>query len=291
MRHIPLNALLKQIFTDADGKNLKNRLIRAHKKLAGMPVADRKDHTERNGPNKWKPVKDRLMNVLGKKCWYTEVELVGAALVVDHYRPVCNYWWLSYDPENYRVSCPWANSHEHNALHGCAGGKGDKFPLLPPAISAIGKNKLRQERPVILDPCSQSDCGLLAFQADGRPILNPDYAANATAAKRVEDSNILLNLDHPDFNSKREQLCRAIADDVRAYEALPVNSPERTTTFSRLQARLAPKATFSTAARYYLQLHRHLDWVEDILETVERDHRRKKSAREEPTLRLLPIGQ
>jgi len=268
MRYIPLKPLLKQIFADAEGKEVKKRLTRAHKKLANMPAADRKGHTDRNGPNKWKPVKTRLTNILGKKCWYTEVELTGATLVVDHYRPVCDYWWLSYDAENYRVSCPWANSHEHNAEHGCAGGKGEKFPLLPPAIPATGKNKLRQERPVILDPCRKSDCDLLAFNSTGRPILNPVYAGDAAAMQRVEDSKILLNLDHPDFNSKREQLCRGIADDVRAYEALPANSPERAVTYARLKASFAPGAPYSTAARYYLRLHRHLDWVENLLKTT-----------------------
>jgi hypothetical protein len=268
MRHIPLKPLLKQIFADADGKNVKKRLIKAHKKLARMPAAERKDHTDRNGPNKWKPVKTRLTNVLGKKCWYTEVELTGATLVVDHYRPVCDYWWLSYDAENYRVSCPWANSYEHNAEHGCAGGKGNQFPLLAPGIRATGKNRLRMERPVILDPCRKSDCDLLAFNSTGSPILNPAHAGDATTIKRVEDSKILLNLDHPEFNSKREQLCRDIADDVRTHEALPVASPERATIRARLQRRLASNAPFSTAARFYLKLHRHLDWTENILKTT-----------------------
>ncbi len=266
MRHIQLKPLLAQVFTDNDGKNSRKRLHRAHKKLAGMPPADRKAHTERNGPNKWKPIKDRLTNILGNKCWYTEVELIGAPLAMDHYRPVCDYWWLAFDADNYRVSCPWANSPEHNAEHGCAGGKGDNFPLLPPGLRATGRNRLRIEKPVILDPCELKDCELLAFQADGRPILNPDFAANAVAEQRVEQSKIILNLDHPEFNSKREQLCIVIADDVRAHEALPADSAERITIRTRLESRLAPNAPFSTAARFYLKLHRHLDWVETLLQ-------------------------
>jgi hypothetical protein len=265
MRHIQLNTLLAEIFADGDGKKARARLHRAHKKLARMEPAIRKDHTDRNGPNKWKPIKDRLTKILGKKCWYTEVELIGGPLAIDHYRPVRDYWWLAFDAANYRVSCPWANSPEHNATHGSAGGKGDKFPLLPPALPAKGKNRLRMERPVILDPCNPTDCELLAFQADGRPILNPAFASNAVAAHRVEQSNILLNLDHPDFNSKREQLCNAIANNVRAHEALPTESAEREIIRSGIEKLLDPKAPFSTAARFYLKLHQYLDWVEDIL--------------------------
>ncbi len=266
MRYIELTTLLPQIFADADGQKAKKSLERAHKKVAKKRTPKtRKKYVDDNGSGKWKPIKDRLTAQLGKKCWYTEVELIGAPLAIDHYRPVCDYWWLAFDAENYRVACPWANSPEHNAQHGCAGGKGDNFPLLPPAPRATMKNELPNERPVILDPCSPEDCGLLAFQADGRPILNPAFAGDAIARQRVDESKILLNLDHADFNTKREQMCNAIADDVRAYEALPANSPERVTIHNRLLARLATNAAFSTAARFYLQLHRHLDWVENVL--------------------------
>ncbi len=268
MRHIVLNNLLAQIFADEDGKKAKKRLDRAHKKLSGMLPANRTGHAKRNGSNKWKSIKDRLTKILGKKCWYTEVELIGAPLAIDHYRPVCDYWWLAFDAENYRVSCPWANSLEHNAEHGCGGGKGDNFPLLHPGVRATNRNELPNERPVILDPCNAADCALLAFQVDGRPTLNPAHAADAVAAQRVNESKILLNLDHPEFNSKREQLCREIADEVRAHEALPAKSPERAVIRSRIQKRLSSGAPFSTAARFYLKLHRHLDWVENILNAL-----------------------
>ena len=265
MRHIDLHSLLKQIFSGEPGRTLKERLQKAHKKLAGMPGAQRKAHARRNGSNKWKPVKDQARAILGQKCWYTEAELLGAPLVIDHFRPVGDYWWLTYDPENYRVACPWANSAEPNALHNQVGGKGDKFPLLAPAVRAKGKNKLWIEKPVILDPCNAADCELLAFDALGRPVLNPAYAGDAVATQRVEASKILLNLDHGDFNTKREQLCNAIANDVQRHEDLMPHSNQRGVIRAELAARIAPNAPFSAAARFYLRYHRHLDWVEEIL--------------------------
>ena len=84
--------------------------------------------------------------------------------------------------------------------------------------------------------------------------------------QRVDESKILLNLDHSAFNTKREQMCNAIREDVLTYQALPVNSPVRAAIPGRLAAMLAPDAAFSTAALdLYVQLHRHLDWVEVIL--------------------------
>jgi hypothetical protein len=234
-------------------------------KLVKMSPGDRQAYIRRIGPRKWSPIKNWLTTKLGKKCWYTEAELVGAPLAVDHFRPVCNYWWLAFAADNYRVSCVYANSPQHNPLHGCAGGKGDKFPLLGLGPRATGRNKLKVEKPLILDPCNESDCDLVAFQADGRPVLNPAHSADPIALRRVEESKILLNLDHPEFNSKREQLCNDIADDVHAYEELPPTAAGRTTISARLKGRLAAHAPFSSAARYYLRLHRHLEWVEALL--------------------------
>jgi hypothetical protein len=268
MRHIPLDELIAQLFSVPQGLKSRAQLFRSHLKLVEMLPADRQRYIRANGPRKWSPIKNWLTDKLGKKCWYTEAELVGAPLAIDHFRPVCDYWWLAFDAANYRVACPFANSPKHNPLHGCAGGKGDAFPLLGTGLRAKGRSKLKCEKPVILDPCDKADCDLVAFQADGRPVLNPTHAADPTALRRVEESKILLNLDHPDFNSKREQLCKEIADDVQAYGALPEDAAARAMIEARLERRLAADAPFSSAARYYLRLYRHHDWVEAILARV-----------------------
>jgi hypothetical protein len=267
MRHIDLSSLLAEIFADDAGQKIKKSLERAHGQvLRKRTPKTRKGYVDANGGRKWKPVKNQMTQRLGNKCWYTEVELIGAPLAIDHYRPVHHYWWLAFDPENYRVACPWANSPAHNAKHGRAGGKGDNFPLLDAASSrAKRKSQLVGERPVILDPCVAEDCNLLVFGADGRPALNPEYSTDAEAKRRVDESSILLNLDHPDFNAKREQLCNYIKSDVEVYEELPAGSAQRDVIRQRLSERLAITAPFSTAARQYLQFYRHLDWVEDIL--------------------------
>jgi hypothetical protein len=157
---------------------------------------------------------------------------------------------------------------KHNEEHGCAGGKGDNFPVIPPSVRGIDDESIKLERPLILDPCRKENCDLLAFQADGRPILHPLYADDPIAKERVETSKILLNLDHPDFNSKRERLYHDIADDVNTYEALPEGSEPRAVVRNRMERRLSANAPFSTAAHYYLQVHRNLGWVEELLKQV-----------------------
>lgn len=268
MRHVPLSDLIKKMLTDPVTAKKSAQLSKSLAKVTKMLPRLRHGYIRRNGPRKWSPIKLWLTKHLGKKCWYTEAELVGAPLSIDHYRPVSKYWWLAFSVENYRVACAFANSPEHNAEHGCAGGKGDAFPLLAPARRATWSNKNRRELPVILDPCNKDDCDLIAFEADGRPVINPLHAKDPVARMRVDESKILLNLDHSDFNAKREQLCAGIADSVKIYEALPMGSPERDIVLNGLARKLNSQAPFSSAARHYLQFHRHLKWVDELLAKV-----------------------
>lgn len=265
MRYIALDDLIKTIFAIPAGEKDRRRLENAHLVAKNRKGPLRHKYINNNGTGKWSPLKNRMTTLLGNKCWYTEAELVGADITIDHYRPKCDYWWLAFDVKNYRLACPYSNSQKFNAEHGFAGGKGDEFPLLPPGIRATCKSKLKNEKPVILDPCRKEDCDLIVFEADGRPIINPVYAADPIAVRRVNESKLLLNLDHPDFNSKREQLCVSISEDVLTYEELPAISPQRDAIQKRMESRLSAKAAFSSAARHFLQFHRHLKWVDDLL--------------------------
>ena len=127
MRHIPLKGLIKTIFAGATGNKDKQRLVRAHKVLKGKAKDQRQNYIDQNGSMKWSPIKNRMTAHLGNKCWYTEAELIGTDLTIDHYRPKSDYWWLAFDSGNYRVACPYANSPKHNEVHGCTGGKGGQF--------------------------------------------------------------------------------------------------------------------------------------------------------------------
>lgn len=265
MRHVALEDLIKDFFDGHEGKKDKKRLLRARKTLEGKAKGDRKKYIDDNGGSKWSPIKNRLTDALGNKCWYTEAELVGASLTIDHFRPSSLYWWLAFEVENYRVACPYSNSPKFNPEYGIAGGKGDDFPLLPPGTRATSEAEVAAENPIILDPCKQEDCELLTFQADGRPTINPAFAGDKIANTRVDESKILLNLDHPDFNTKREQLCNEIADDVRDYEYPTTGTHTKNQILIRMKRRLSVDAPFSMAARQYVRFYRHLDWIEPLL--------------------------
>lgn len=267
MRHVDIDVLLRTVFATKDGQRDKHRLNDAHRRLvAKKRKEDRKRYIDQSGAAKWTPIKERFTAELGNKCWYTETELVGGSLTIDHYRPKRDYWFLAFKPENYRVACPFANSPKHNPEHGCVGGKGDSFPLLDETKKAKGVRSVKRERPIILDPCNKEDCKLIAFLPDGRPVLNPAYADDPDAKERVEKSKILLNLDHHQFNTQREQLRNDIDRDVKSYENSAADRPHQQDLRSRLAGRISRAAPFSIAARHYLSAHKHLDWVAALLD-------------------------
>lgn len=268
MRHVPIQNLLQTIFADQAGKTAIQRLELAHLTAAGKTGADRETYIDKNGTIKWSPLKNHFTAKLGNKCWYTEAELVGAPLTIDHYRPKCDYWFLAFKPDNYRIACPFANSPKHNPLYGCAGGKGDDFPLLDERNKAHGSNRIKNERPIILDPCNEDDCNLIAFLPDGRPVLNPAVKNDAITVKRLEKSKLLLNLDHPDFNSKREQLRKVIERDVKSHENSSGDPEHQANLRDTLAQRISKAAPFSIAARQYLSAHKHLDWVANLLQPI-----------------------
>jgi hypothetical protein len=266
MRHIALGLFYSSLFQTEDGARIRAGLDAEEQALAVVPADLRSAHIKNNGPRKWSPLKTKLEEEFGKKCWYTEALVIGSDLEIDHFRPVSKYWYLAYRPDNYRISCAYANKRRKNAKYMQSGGKGTKFPLLDDAARATSESELVNEHPLLLDPLVESDCELLRFEADGVPKLNPLNSTDAIAATRVETSKLALNIDHPDFNSSREQLYHDIKTDVHSYEDLPATSTMRNEKRDRLRSRIEAAAPFSSAARTYLSMFRHLQWVQDLLD-------------------------
>jgi hypothetical protein len=169
-----------------------------------------------------------LRDVVGNKCWYTEVPLEGADPNVDHFRPKGavrevdselkpteatspGYWWLAFDYRNYRLSSMHANQRrvdEHTE-----GGKWDFFPVRgfrPPEQTdwaAIIEDHL------VLDPCSSSDVALLWFDPNGAPCFSQWRTGAGTPEdqERVRVTIWLYHLDKTEVSTKRS----AHLDDIR----------------------------------------------------------------------------
>ncbi len=96
--------------------------------LAGKVAAEKSKFIEGNRAATWghTEVLTALRAIVGNKCWYSEVHLEGADPNVDHFRPKGRvrevdaelkdtgtlndgYWWLAFEPRNFRLACVHSN--------------------------------------------------------------------------------------------------------------------------------------------------------------------------------------
>jgi hypothetical protein len=132
------------------------------------------------------------------KCWYCECDgAAGFYFQVDHFRPkkrVKNkgsarnefepgYWWLAFDPNNYRLACQRCNT---------GAGKRDQFPLSSDSARAVCKGGETIEKTLLLDPAVPTDPDLLMFTENGDVKATP--SCFEYDKKRVETSIKVYNL-------------------------------------------------------------------------------------------------
>ena len=270
MRYIDINQVCDdipaEVITDLENKH--------------QATVDGDDQTKQtiigNGNTTWRRVKGCLEEASKRKCWYTESKNPGCLNDVDHFRPKAKksksdgevdywYWFLAFDPENYRLSCQFSNRLNINPGSGLTGGKGDRFPLLGGQAHATTKTDLALENPVLLDPCNSYDCDLLEFQPDGRPVVSPMHKGNSDTRYRVEQSKLLLNLDFPTFNEDREALHNKIKNLVERGDRYGTGNPALQDVEEDLQALMEADKPYSKAAECYIRCFRDCEWVERLL--------------------------
>jgi len=195
---------------------------------------------------------------------------------VEHFRPKTRvsttggieywYWFLAFNPINYRLSSQISNRLNRKSVLGATGGKGNKFPLMPGSPRATDMAGLGSEQPVILDSCNKSDVDLLEFQPDGRPVVSMRHETDADARYRVEQSKLLLNLDYPTFSEGREGLYNNIKELVdRGDQYIHDGIDALGDVKNDLRALMHEDAGYSKAAECYIRCFRNRPWVEQLI--------------------------
>lgn len=204
----------------------------------------------------WSELKVELRDLSNGKCWYTEAKQLGTDVDVDHYRPKGRvaelvaadpahpgYWWLAYEPENYRYSCIVANRRRHDIDTGRTGGKADHFPIQHEADRAYASTAdYGAEKPLLIDPCKPYEPELITFKDDGEAMprfpADPAYK-HVKAAKSIE----LYSINHSDFVSARLDLRDRIndlkKDAKRFYSKLETGDAVHESAYSQAIAELA----------------------------------------------------
>ena len=171
----------------------------------------------------WKRLKPKLEGLSNGKCWYCESREKRSDRAVDHYRPKNSvrdtehggYWWRSFRPDNFRLSCTYCNSRRQDREGGHTGGKGDFFPLWDEKKRVCDEgddSKCKHEDPLLLDPCKRSDVGLLWFAEDGRAVPKYGEKDRLHAFKRAEVSIDCYHLNEKEIKEARQGLYHDIKE-------------------------------------------------------------------------------
>ncbi|MBH0070468.1 hypothetical protein [Pseudoalteromonas sp. NZS127] len=243
--------------------------------------------------SKWSPFKDNFVNQFGDKCWYSEVPRIATDFNVDHFRPKgavkkakesyavrvvggqsqkhTGYWWLAFEPKNYRYSCQYANQPRDN------GGKHDYFPLQDESTRVWGQCSLTNhnvEDPILIDPCVLADVQLLSFEkSPGMAHSRYDQATDKTKYERVRTSAKCYNLNHKTVKGKRLEVITSVQQDLELLESiygLPLASKQLMQVhLDNAEIRLIEacnrKSPFSAAAVAFVKPKKTEPWLANIL--------------------------
>uniref|UniRef100_A0A2A4Z030 TIGR02646 family protein n=1 Tax=OCS116 cluster bacterium TaxID=2030921 RepID=A0A2A4Z030_9PROT len=220
----------------------------------------------------WGLLKSKLAEISNGKCWYTEAKQEGTDTDVDHFRPKNSvsegnkkndgYWWLAFDPKNYRYSCISANRRRTDKKTEITGGKGDHFPLCNPHKRAISPaHDLDEELPELLDPCDEVDVMQITYADNGEALASHSKDKNLRQYQRAIKSINIYNLNHSDFKEARIELRNKLSkfktDAEKNYKKLETGDAAHKEAYRQairnIKACLKPEQPYSRFCRDYIE--------------------------------------
>ncbi len=237
----------------------------------------------------WKDLKSWLSLKSSGKCWFCESKDLRSTSDVEHFRPKNQvkigkkklkypsshvrygedfegYWWLSYDWTNYRLSCQRCNRLDTDSSTRIVHGKGNSFPLVDENQRCwdLTQNHLT-EKPLLLDPCVQSDTTLLLHTLSGE--IKP-FTSNTKAIeyKRASFSIRLLGLNAYGVVEKK----REIKADIEILLDKYMGKNNVDADFERfIEKNLNPSREYYTFVKgLILQFREDIPWLESKLTSM-----------------------
>lgn len=126
------------------------------------------------------------------------------------------YWWLAFEPKNYRLSCMHSNQRRVDEY--TEGGKWDFFPVEGVRAPEGTEWDLIEETVLPFDPCSGTDMALLWFSSDGTPTLR-NSSPSDEETRRLKITIWLFHLDKKEIAQKRRENVIDIYKDIKAADA------------------------------------------------------------------------
>jgi hypothetical protein len=207
-------------------EEIKNALIAAADALDKIAdPAERKKFIEDN-QGKWSAVREFLVNMSHRKCWYSEASERVSRYQVDHFRPhgrakqaerdtTEGYSWLAFELENFRLAgqlCNTANQEYSDETVG----KAIWFPLVDPSQRAtLLARDCSGETPILLDPTDPDDPPKLVFNDDGG--VEPSAGLDPAQQANVQLAINYLGLSQSQLNEARRKVWRECSRAVEQY--------------------------------------------------------------------------
>jgi len=162
------------------------------------------------------------------------------------------YWWLTFDPQNYRLMGAIPNSK-----------KGVKFPLRKGSPIALTADEIGKEVPVLIDPTNKDDVAWIDFNEEGK--VCPACSDTETwCAIRVYLSAEMYGLDSEKLVKARKEIrtrCKRIVDRIISiYQQDDSNNnslvrEEMKEKIKELKSLAEPKREYSAVAKSYILNH------------------------------------
>lgn len=221
----------------------------------------------------WGKLKRWLSELSDRKCWYCEGASRRAPFDVDHFRPKLattvdrarlqdheGYYWLAYSWTNFRLSCQDCNRPEKDES-GVLRGKSNEFPLKDEAPRCfVSSQDTNSEEPRFLDPCCESDVGLLAHPLDGE--VKPVFPEGTWEYQRARYTIDTLRFNSPEVPQEKRRCWQILAIVIRSAG----DNPDEDTK-NLLQHHASRAREYSSFFRAAIGTHRDKAWIEEILET------------------------
>jgi len=193
---------------------LTKKLIELHEKgdIEGRNklINDNSEH--------WGKLKEWLLDLSHRKCWFSEAREIYSHYDVEHFRPKLEaksldgtprdgYWWLAFDYRNFRACGNVGNRK-----------KGGWFPLKAGSILSKYDNQCEEsETCYLLDPTDADDVELIAFDEEGKVIPAPGITD--WEMERVDETIKRLKLnEHEDLPTERQKIWQKMAREIEKYE-------------------------------------------------------------------------
>jgi len=165
----------------------------------------------------WSELKDWLLALSHRKCWFSEVRELYSHYDVEHFRPKKQakaldgnerdgYWWLAFNYMNFRV-CGTVGNRK----------KGGWFPLRGGSLSSTFAAQCEESgESYLIDPIDEEDVKLMAFDEGGDAIPVPGCSEWERERVEVTVKRLKLN-EHPALTDERRKIWQKVDNLIEQY--------------------------------------------------------------------------